>query len=58
MLSWGWEKEQILSHIRNRIPDLRISRSDALPLSYKKKPYDALGHKRTRALQTIIMTLQ
>ena len=36
MLSWGLDKEQILSHMRNRIPDLRISRSDALPLSYKK----------------------
>ena len=24
----------------------------------QKKPYDALGHKRTRVLQTIIMTLQ
>ena len=58
MLSWGLDKEQILSHMRNRIPDLRISRSDALPLSYKKKSYGVLGHKMTRVLQKIIITLQ
>ena len=48
MLSWGLDKEQILSHMRNRIPDLRISRSDALP--QKKTIWRARPWKDARPL--------
>ena len=35
VLSRAWDKEKILSPLRNRTSDLRIPRSDALPLSHR-----------------------
>ena len=35
VLSQAWDKEKILSPMRNRTSDLRIPRFDALPLSHR-----------------------